>query len=167
MLIGIIRQPLERRGLLGCHWPVVVSGARCRARNLVKATVIPRLTVWDFRAARTNSASLGTVRGGTCIGSHRLYEFLHDNALFEFRPIEYVADPEVVVRNYKMASLTQAFAIDLTGQVCADQFHGEFYGVPPLSPTFTAAPPNHPRASQSFASHRRQATAGNPAPKPI
>ena len=24
-------------------------------------------------------------------------------------------------------SLTQAFAIDLTGQVCADQFHGEFY----------------------------------------
>ena len=78
------------------------------------------------------------MRGGTCIGSHRLYEFLHDNALFEFRPIEYVADPEVVVRNYKMASLTQAFAIDLTGQVCADQFHGEFYGVPPLSPTFTA-----------------------------
>ena len=26
-----------------------------------------------------------------------------------------------------MVSLTQAFAIDLTGQVCADQFHGEFY----------------------------------------
>ena len=36
-------------------------------------------------------------------------------------------DPAVVAQNHKMASLTQAFAIDLTGQVCADQFQGEFY----------------------------------------
>ena len=55
-----------------------------------------------------------------CIGSRRLYDFLHDNALFEFRPIEYVADPEVVAKNFKMASLTQALVMDLTGQVCAD-----------------------------------------------
>ena len=27
-----------------------------------------------------------------------------------------------------MVSVTQAFAVDLTGQVCADQFEGEFYG---------------------------------------
>jgi len=27
-----------------------------------------------------------------------------------------------------MVSITQAFAIDLTGQVCVDQFGGEFYG---------------------------------------
>ena len=52
---------------------------------------------------------------------------MHDNALFEFRPIEYVADPQVVAQNYKMASLTQALVIDLTGEVCADQFHGEYY----------------------------------------
>jgi acyl-CoA hydrolase len=35
-----------------------------------------------------------------------------------------------------MASLTQAFAIDLTGQVCADQFHGEFYGGVSTQPDF-------------------------------
>ena len=70
----------------------------------------------------------GKIVTSFCIGSHQLYEFLHDNALFDFRPIEYVADPEVVARNHKMASLTQAFAIDLTGEVCADQFHGEFHG---------------------------------------
>jgi RimJ/RimL family protein N-acetyltransferase len=69
----------------------------------------------------------GKVVTSFCLGSRRLYEFLHDNALFEFRPIEYVADPAVVAQNHKMASLTQAFAIDLTGEVCADQFHGEFY----------------------------------------
>ena len=27
-----------------------------------------------------------------------------------------------------MVSITQAFALDLTGQVCVDQFDGEFYG---------------------------------------
>src|SRR5262249_17385635 len=27
-----------------------------------------------------------------------------------------------------MVSITQAFAIDLTGQVCVDQFEGQFYG---------------------------------------
>ena len=69
----------------------------------------------------------GKIVTSFCIGSRRLYEFLHDNALFEFRPIEYVADPQVVAQNYKMASLTQALVIDLTGEVCADQFHGEYY----------------------------------------
>ena len=51
-------------------------------------------------------------------------------------PIEYVADPQVVARNYKMASLTQAFVIDLTGKVCADQFHGEFYSGVSTQPDF-------------------------------
>jgi acyl-CoA hydrolase/RimJ/RimL family protein N-acetyltransferase len=78
----------------------------------------------------------GKVVTSFCIGSHRLYEFLHDNALFEFRPIEYVADPAVVARNYKMASLTQAFAVDLTGEVCADQFHGELYSGVSTQPDF-------------------------------
>jgi acyl-CoA hydrolase/RimJ/RimL family protein N-acetyltransferase len=78
----------------------------------------------------------GKIVTSLCIGSHRLYEFLHDNALFEFRPIEYVADPAVVARNYKMASLTQAFAVDLTGEVCSDQFHGELYSGVSTQPDF-------------------------------
>jgi acyl-CoA hydrolase/RimJ/RimL family protein N-acetyltransferase len=78
----------------------------------------------------------GKIVTSFCIGSHRLYEFLHDNALFEFRPIEYVADPAVVARNYKMASLTQAFAVDLTGEVCSDQFHGELYSGVSTQPDF-------------------------------
>jgi RimJ/RimL family protein N-acetyltransferase len=78
----------------------------------------------------------GKIVASFCIGSHRLYDALHDNPLFEFMPIEYVADPEVVAKNYKMASLTQAFVIDLTGQVCADQFHGEFYSGVSTQPEF-------------------------------
>jgi acyl-CoA hydrolase len=39
-----------------------------------------------------------------------------------------VCNPEEVARQSRMVSITQAFAIDLTGQVCVDQFEGEFYG---------------------------------------
>jgi acyl-CoA hydrolase len=78
----------------------------------------------------------GKIVTSFCIGSSRLYEFLHDNPLFEFQPIEYVADPAVVAQNHKMASLTQAFVIDLTGQVCADQYQGEFYSGVSTQPDF-------------------------------
>jgi RimJ/RimL family protein N-acetyltransferase len=34
----------------------------------------------------------------------------------------------MVAAQHRMVSVTQAFAIDLTGQVCADQLDGEYYG---------------------------------------
>lgn len=69
----------------------------------------------------------GKVIASFCIGTHRFYDFLRSNAMFEMRPIDYVADPVVIAGNHCMVSLTQAFAIDLSGQVCADQFLGEYY----------------------------------------
>lgn len=71
-----------------------------------------------------------------CIGSERLYKAVHNNPLFKFLPIEQVADAGVVRCNSKMVSLTQAFSIDLTGQVCTDQFGGEFYGGVSTQPEF-------------------------------
>lgn len=35
--------------------------------------------------------------------------------------------PATIAAQHKMVSVTQAFAVDLTGQVCADQFEGHFY----------------------------------------
>ena len=62
------------------------------------------------------------------MGTKRLYDLIDRNPLFSFQPIEVVCDEEVIAAQHKMVSVTQAFAIDLTGQVCADQFHGNFYG---------------------------------------
>ena len=62
------------------------------------------------------------------MGTQRLYDLIDRNPLFSFQPIEVVCDEEVIAAQHKMVSVTQAFAIDLTGQVCADQFHGNFYG---------------------------------------
>ena len=71
-----------------------------------------------------------------CIGTKRLYDTVNNNPLFKFLPIEQVADAGVVRRNNKMVSLTQAFSIDLTGQVCTDQFGGQFYGGVSTQPEF-------------------------------
>ncbi len=51
-----------------------------------------------------------------CMGTRRLYDYIHLNPGFEFRPIEYVCDPLIIARNHRMVSVTQAFALDLTGQ---------------------------------------------------
>jgi len=71
-----------------------------------------------------------------CMGTKRLYDFIDDNPTFDFQSIESVCDFEAIAANHKMVSVTQAFAIDLTGQVCADQFEGEIYGGVSTQPDF-------------------------------
>jgi L-amino acid N-acyltransferase YncA len=62
------------------------------------------------------------------MGTRRLYDLIDGNPLFVFQPIETVCDPATIAAQHKMVSVTQAFAVDLSGQVCADQYNGEFYG---------------------------------------
>jgi acyl-CoA hydrolase/RimJ/RimL family protein N-acetyltransferase len=105
---------LRHRRDLGIHSNVITEGLV----DLIEAGVV---------TGRRKTLHPGKIVTSFCIGTERLYRLVDDNSLFEFYPIEYVADPAIVARNDKMVSLTQGFAIDLTGQVCADQFHGEFY----------------------------------------
>lgn len=62
------------------------------------------------------------------MGSRRLYDLIDGNPLFSFQPIDVVCQPTTIAAQHRMVSVTQAFAIDLTGQVCADQFDGDWYG---------------------------------------
>ncbi len=61
------------------------------------------------------------------LGSRRLYELIDRNPLFDFQPIDSVCNPVTIAAQHKMVSIAQAHAIDLTGQVCVDQFGGNFY----------------------------------------
>ncbi|TXH88291.1 MAG: GNAT family N-acetyltransferase [Rhodoferax sp.] len=61
------------------------------------------------------------------LGTRRLYDLVDQNPLFSFQPIEVVCNPATIAAQHKMVSIAQAYAIDLTGQVCVDQFEGEFY----------------------------------------
>jgi len=54
------------------------------------------------------------------LGTKRLFDFLHENPMCEFRPICYTNDPFIVSQNDRMVAINSAIQIDLTGQVCAD-----------------------------------------------
>ena len=69
----------------------------------------------------------GQVVASYCLGTRKLYDLIDKNPLFSFQPIDYVCDFARIAAHKRFVSVTQAFAVDLTGQVCADQFEGEFY----------------------------------------
>ena len=77
---------------------------------------------------KAKSIHKGKIVCSYCMGSRRLYDFIDNNPMFAFYPIDYVCRPELIASNTKFTSVSQAFAVDLTGQVCTDQFEGEFYG---------------------------------------
>lgn len=62
-----------------------------------------------------------------CMGTRRLYDYVHDNPFFEFRPVEFTNDPFTIARNAKMVAVNAALEVDLTGQVAADSLGSRFY----------------------------------------
>jgi acyl-CoA hydrolase/RimJ/RimL family protein N-acetyltransferase len=119
--IGLGRVPndalryLTARRDLGVHSDVITDGVV----DLVEAGVV---------TGRKKSRHRDRIVASYCLGTRRLYDFIDDNPRFEFLPIDQVCHPQEVSNQSRMVSITQAFAIDLTGQVCVDQFEGEFYG---------------------------------------
>jgi len=69
----------------------------------------------------------GKVIGSFCMGSRKLYDYVHDNPNFSFRPTEYVNDANVIGQHNNMITINMALEIDLTGQVSSDSEHGNFY----------------------------------------
>ncbi|WP_162918355.1 GNAT family N-acetyltransferase [Taklimakanibacter deserti] len=119
--IGLGRVPndalqyIKDRRDLGIHSDVITDGVM----SLVESGVV---------TGRRKTPHRDRIVASYCLGTRQLYDFVHDNPLFDFRPIEEVCDARAVAANYRMVSITQAFAMDLTGQVCIDQFEGQFYG---------------------------------------
>ena len=61
------------------------------------------------------------------MGSRKLYDFVDNNPLIEFRPVHYVNDPSVIAQNNQMVAINSALQVDLTGQICADSIGHQFY----------------------------------------
>ncbi|MFZ7127581.1 MAG: GNAT family N-acetyltransferase [Desulfobacterales bacterium] len=62
----------------------------------------------------------GKLVASSAIGSRELYEFIDDNPGIAFYPSDYVNDPAIISRHYRMVTMNVAYAMDLTGQVAAD-----------------------------------------------
>jgi 4-hydroxybutyrate CoA-transferase len=70
---------------------------------------------------------VGKMVVGFVLGTHALYEWVHDNPLCEFHRQEYVNDPFVIAQNERMVAINSALEVDLTGQVCADSIGPKLY----------------------------------------
>jgi acyl-CoA hydrolase len=78
----------------------------------------------------------GRVVTSWAMGTRRLYDLVDDDERFAFHPIEHVCDPAVIAAQPRMVSNTQAFTIDLGGQVCTESLDGEPYGGVATGPAF-------------------------------
>jgi acyl CoA:acetate/3-ketoacid CoA transferase beta subunit len=63
-------------------------------------------------------------------GTPELYEWLDGCEDVRFLPVEVVNSPEIIVANHRMVSINGALAVDLSGQVVADNLVGtQFSGI--------------------------------------
>lgn len=127
---GMLKYLTNRRNL-GIHSDVITDSIV----DLLEKGII---------TGQEKSIHTGQIVTSYCLGTRRLYDLIDNNPLFSFYPIEYVCDPSVISSNNKMVSVTQAFAVDLMGQVCSDQFEGEFYSGVSTQPDFLRGAANSP-----------------------
>jgi acyl-CoA hydrolase/RimJ/RimL family protein N-acetyltransferase len=62
----------------------------------------------------------GKIVTSFCLGTRKLFDFVHNNPMVAFFPSEYTNDYLVISQNDKMVTINSALEVDLTGQVCAD-----------------------------------------------
>ena len=94
--------------------------------DLISDAILPLLENGNLTGACKSHKPFKIV-ASLALGSRALYDRIDGNPLFSFEPMEAVCNPLTIAAQHKMVAIAQAFAIDLTGQVCIDQFGGEFY----------------------------------------
>ncbi|MEY8762562.1 MULTISPECIES: acetyl-CoA hydrolase/transferase family protein [Clostridium] len=54
------------------------------------------------------------------MGTQKLYDFVNDNAMIESDSVDYVNDPLIIMKNYKMVCINSCVEVDLMGQITAE-----------------------------------------------
>ncbi|MBM9613991.1 GNAT family N-acetyltransferase [Desulfobulbus rhabdoformis] len=94
--------------------------------EMISDTIIPLIEAGAVTGAM-KSIDRGKITASFCMGTKRLYDYIHDNPLFSFRPTEYINDANVIGKHKRFIAVNMALEIDLTGQVCSDSVGGKFY----------------------------------------
>ena len=110
---GIGGLPEAMLGMLGDHRNLGIHS------EMVPDGVVDLMEAGVIDNAR-KSLDPGKAVTGFALGSRRLFDFLNDNPIFEFRRTSYVNDPWVIAQNDRMVAINSAIEVDLTGQVCSD-----------------------------------------------
>lgn len=69
----------------------------------------------------------GKVAVSFVMGTKRLYDFVDNNPLIEFQTSDFINDPFVISRNFKMTAINSALQVDVSGQVVADSIGNYLY----------------------------------------
>ncbi len=109
-----VLKELEGKRDLGIHTEMVSDGVM----EAVEKGII---------TGRKKSFHPGKVILTFAFGSQRLYEYLHNNPMFEAHPCEYVNNPFFVSQNDNIVAINSALEVDLTGQVCSDSIGPMIY----------------------------------------
>jgi acyl-CoA hydrolase/GNAT superfamily N-acetyltransferase len=105
---------LEEKNDLGIH------------TEMFNNSIIPLIESGNINGKR-KTINRGKVTASFCYGTRKLYDYIHENQFFEFRPSEYVNDPFVISQHNRMVAINMALEIDMTGQVCSDSIGYDFY----------------------------------------
>jgi len=76
---------------------------------------------------RKKSINQGKIVASFCMGNKKLYDYVNDNPLFEFRPCSYVNNANIIRRNDRCTAINSALTVDITGQICSDSLGFKFY----------------------------------------
>jgi len=94
--------------------------------ELVSEGVIPLIEAGVLTGAQKNFKP-GKIIVGFALGTKKLFDFIDNNPIFEFRPTAYTNNPERIACNDNMVAINSALQVDLTGQVCSDSIGNQFY----------------------------------------
>lgn len=61
------------------------------------------------------------------LGTKRLYDFLHENPVVEFLPVEVVNDPYEIAKEEHMISINATTEVDFLGQCASETIGGNYY----------------------------------------
>ena len=94
--------------------------------ELVSDSVIPLIEGGVITGNRKNYKPRKIILGFV-LGTKKLFDFVDNNPIFEFRTTAYANNPITIARNDHMVAINSALQIDLTGQVCSDSIGTYFY----------------------------------------
>lgn len=105
---------LEGKRDLGIHTEMIADGLmRAMEQGIITGT--------------KKTLHPGKVIGTFALGTQKLYDFIHDNPLFELHPVDHTNDPFIVAQNDNQIAINSALEVDLTGQVCSDSIGTYIY----------------------------------------
>jgi 4-hydroxybutyrate CoA-transferase len=73
------------------------------------------------------TTDVGKIVTSFVVGSKRVYDFVDENPLVEFRDADYVNDTRIIRKNPKVTAINSALEVDMFGQVCADSIGTKQY----------------------------------------